>query len=490
MKRLAKVTIVLMVFCLFLSSSAAFALEFLYEEDGKMFYMGETGKIIGSAKMGLIVPNPPDYKWWYGCSPTSAGMLMGYYDIGGDYPNLVAGGVAELTTYPGPGPYIANAAIASSGHIADFWVAYGNFGDDPAPGGPHGQDCLADFMGTSQDNCSNSDGSTNFWWYLDGSPMRPQDIIDEGIDPNTSGMYGIKEYVEWCGYTYGDLYNQLINPYAAIGFTYAQFQAEIDSCRPQLLHIEGHTMFATGYDAAPWPQTVYVHDTWNPAPHTMQWGGIYPAVGPPAPTDHFMMTILVLAKNPTVVQLASFYAVGRDGYVRVEWTTATELNNVGFNIHRSRSEDGARTRLNEELIAARGDELKGATYSFRDSDVVGGGPYYYWCEDVDLDGKTNMSHAVKVERLGSPRAFRLAQSVPDPLNPVRAIEYDLAEDCHVRLEVFNALGQRVATLVDEYQTAGSKVAQWNVGSEVSSGAYFCKLQAGDFVEANKVVVLK
>ena len=486
MIRLMKVNIILMVFCFLITSSAAFALEFLYEEDGTAFYVGDSGRIICSAKMGAVVPNAPDYKWWYGCSPTSAGMLMGYYDINGTYPNLIGGGVAELTTYPGPGPYIANAAIASSGHIADYWVAYGNFGNDPVPGGSHAFDCLADFMGTSQDNCGNADGFTTFWWYLNGNPMRPQDIINEGINPDQSGMYGIHEYILWCGENYADLYNQLINPPVVGGYTFAQFMAEIDSCRPQILHIEDHTMFAYGYDFNPWPQTVYIHDTWTAGPHSMQWGGVYPV---PGGTTHYMMTIVIFDESPTVVDLASFSAVNHDGYIEVEWTTATEINNGGFNICRSRSEAGPKTKLNQDLIAARGDELKGATYSFRDYDV-GGGSYYYWCEDVDLDGKTHMSHSVKVDRWGTPRAFRLAQSVPDPMSPTRLIEYDLPQDCYVKLEVFNVLGQRMATLVDEYQTAGNKVAQWNVGSRVASGAYFCKLEAGDFTETNKMVVLK
>ena len=89
-----------------------------------------------------------------------------------------------------------------------------------------------------------------------------------------------------------------------------------------------------------------------------------------------------------------------------------------------------------------------------------------------------------------PASFALYQNVPNPLNPTTEIKYDLAENCRVKLEIYDVLGRKVATLVDEYQTAGSRVAHWEVGSEVSSGAYFCKLQAGDFVEANKMVVLK
>jgi hypothetical protein len=56
--------------------------------------------------------------------------------------------------------------------------------------------------------------------------------------------------------------------------------------------------------------------------------------------------------------------------------------------------------------------------------------------------------------------------------------------------VFNTLGQRVATLVDEHQTAGSKAVHWDAGLTVSSGTYFYRLQAGSYVEAKKMVILK
>lgn len=114
------------------------------------------------------VPDPGDYDWWYGCSPTSAGMIMGHYDVRGYndqfYNNLVPGGQAENNTY-GAGPYLANDAIASSGHISDFYGGgYEAFGDDVAEPW-HSFNCLADFMGTSQDSCGNSNGSTTLYYF-------------------------------------------------------------------------------------------------------------------------------------------------------------------------------------------------------------------------------------------------------------------------------------------------------------------------------------
>ena len=277
----------------FMFASSALALELLYEKPGGMvaYFKAANGHILVRAKQGGNLPNVPDYEWWYGCSPTSAGMLMGFYDRrpynGKAYSNLVPNGAAESTTYGNPGAAV-NDIIASPGHVAAFYVDYGQSGNDPDPSShPAGSfDCLADFMGTNQDSASNADGYTTFWFYEDGSPMTPADI--EGLsDPNidfitTDGMYGIKEYLEYRGYSYSALKTQKkygfdsSNPTA--GFTYADFKAEIDAGRPVIVNIEGHTMLGWGYSDSPTPQTIFIRDTWDEGEHTMTWDGIYPAV--------------------------------------------------------------------------------------------------------------------------------------------------------------------------------------------------------------------
>jgi hypothetical protein len=82
----------------------------------------------------------------------------------------------------------------------------------------------------------------------------------------------------------------------------------------------------------------------------------------------------------------------------------------------------------------------------------------------------------------------LAQNYPNPFSPVTPISYNLPENCHVKLEVFNVLGQKVATLVDERQAAGSKVVTWDDCSRLPDGTYFCRLQAGSYA-ASKMMML-
>jgi len=276
--------------------------------------------------------NAPDYDWWYGCSPTSAGMMMGYYDINGYgglyYDNLVPGGVAELSSYDTGGSPLANNAIASTGHVYDFYsnapppgypASYGISGDDLPQS--HDFDCLADFMGTSQDGVGpswdpfdNPNGSTAFWYWTDGSPMTWSDIASSTDVMRSSGMYGIYEYVDYCGYGTANLYNQYIDTLGrTYGFTFQDYIAEIEAGRVVMLHVEGHSMFGYGYDDL--TNTVYLHDTWSPGgQHSMTWGGTYSGL------THYGVTVFEPTggnpiPEPATIVLMGFGILGLVGVV-------------------------------------------------------------------------------------------------------------------------------------------------------------------------------
>lgn len=261
----------------------------------------------------VILSDVPDYEWWYGCSPTAAGMLIGYYDIHGyqglRYDNLVPGGEAELSTFPsteGEWEYNAQYAIASPEHVNDFYIkGNGESGDDALP--PyHEFNCLADFMGTSQDSAGNPNGATTFYFSQDGSPLYVADIYRLDLQ-NSSGLYGIWEYIDYRGYGTHDpandytMFNQYVDTYVSGGFSFADFVSEIDSGRPVIIHLDGHSMLGYGYDTE--EKLIYVHDTWDPGPHTMRWGGTYGGMelmgvtcvhltgGSPVPIPHSIMLL-------------------------------------------------------------------------------------------------------------------------------------------------------------------------------------------------------
>jgi aminopeptidase N len=90
---------------------------------------------------------------------------------------------------------------------------------------------------------------------------------------------------------------------------------------------------------------------------------------------------------------------------------------------------------------------------------------------------------------GLPEEFRLLQNYPNPFNAATTINYELPRASHVCLEVYNLLGQRMKTLVDRREEAGYHSVNWS-GSEVSSGIYFVRLQAGDRSLSRKMLLVK
>jgi len=265
---------------------------------------------------GGTLSNTADYSWWYGCSPTSAGMIMGYYDRGGyaglGYPNLVAGGVAEASTYPsttGTWDYLAQYAIASPQHVADFYAGgYGAVGDDAA--GPfHSFNSLADFMATSQDSAGNGNGWTTWYYLTDGSPLTYAQGVVLGLQ-GFDGMVGVGDYIGYSGYGLTMMYTQPIdNQGLQFGFTFDDYKNEIDAGRGVLIHVEGHTMAGIGYDG----DNIVLYDTWTPGPHTMAWGGDYDDLA------QWGVTVFELAGGEPIVPAPGAIVLGGIGVSLIGW---------------------------------------------------------------------------------------------------------------------------------------------------------------------------
>jgi len=103
-----------------------------------------------------------------------------------------------------------------------------------------------------------------------------------------------------------------------------------------------------------------------------------------------IVTLLLLAGALTAARLA--WQEWRRAVVIVEWSTASELDTVGFNLYRSESEAGPYTLVNEALIPAAGDALAGSTYRYEDRNVRAGRTYYYELEDVSASGAGGTRH--------------------------------------------------------------------------------------------------
>lgn len=194
------------------------------------------------------------------------------------------------------------------------------------------------------------------------------------------------------------------------------------------------------------------------------------------------------------VQLASFTArvINQEGHVRLDWRTASETSNFGFYVQKSQSATSGWQTISE-LIPGHGTTLEPHNYSWTDFSGTGTG-WYYRLKQVDMDGTEHFTEpiqpsgvtGVKDKRL--PREFALKQNYPNPFNPSTQIEYAVPKQSNVRLEVFNLLGQKVATLVDGLKDAGFHSVEFNANG-LSSGLYFYRLTADGNVNFLRKMVL-
>jgi photosystem II stability/assembly factor-like uncharacterized protein len=182
------------------------------------------------------------------------------------------------------------------------------------------------------------------------------------------------------------------------------------------------------------------------------------------------------------VELLSFTAQAIGNEVVLNWTTASETNNKGFEIQK-RSDD-----LWEELtfINGNGTITSPVNYSFTDK-LTTGKSVYYRLKQVDFDGTFHYSNEVEVSQ--GVTSFELMQNYPNPFNPSTLINYKIPESGHVSLKVYDITGMEVATLVNKIQTQGVYTINFDA-STLSNGIYFYKLEAGRYSAVKKLSFIK
>ncbi|MCS7212140.1 MAG: choice-of-anchor Q domain-containing protein [Chloroherpetonaceae bacterium] len=173
------------------------------------------------------------------------------------------------------------------------------------------------------------------------------------------------------------------------------------------------------------------------------------------------------------VELTSFEAKALAHGVELRWTTASEQNNAGFEVQRRRirGEVGSEAWQVLGFVRGYGTTSEAKSYSFLDR--TASGRVEYRLKQIDFDGTFEYSPVIEVEA-SVPRTFELLQNYPNPFNPTTVISYELPVATEVRLEVFDMLGRRVATLVNARQEAGRYQVSFNA-SELTSGLYLYRL---------------
>ena len=176
----------------------------------------------------------------------------------------------------------------------------------------------------------------------------------------------------------------------------------------------------------------------NFATYTSGWGSqwgtnvVYKYVGPPLP-----------------VELTSFTASTNGAEVILNWSTATELNNYGFEIQRKVLGGDFATVA---FVKGQGTTTQQNQYSFADKNLDEG-KYFYRLKQMDYGGQFSYSQIVEVD-VRTLDNYTLEQNYPNPFNPTTTIGYVLQEKSNAKLTLLNSLGEEIAVLVNEEQDKG------------------------------------
>jgi choice-of-anchor B domain-containing protein len=233
--------------------------------------------------------------------------------------------------------------------------------------------------------------------------------------------------------------------------------------------------FAGQYDTDPTPSTGSYKGAW----------GCYPYLPSGNVLVSDMQTGLYIFDfdDGTPVELTSFTAVANKNSVKLNWSTATESNNFGFEVERKSDNEF----VTIGFVSGSGTTTETHNYSFTDIGLDDG-IYYYRLKQIDLDGKFSYSDVVITE-VFYPNSLILQQNYPNPFNPSTSIKFSIPADGYVKLEIFNLLGEKIAPLVNEFKIAGQYEVDFDAQG-LPSGIYLAKLSSGRNTQIIKMILTK
>ena len=196
------------------------------------------------------------------------------------------------------------------------------------------------------------------------------------------------------------------------------------------------------------------------------------------------------------VELINFEGELTNNSVKLSWTTATEVNNYGFEVQKSEVGTQNSEWIKIGFIQGSGTTNSPKEYSFTDSNLPEANKVSYRLKQIDNDGTFTHSKVITIDLTTITTVddavnyeFALEQNYPNPFNPTTSIKYQVASIENVTLAVYNILGRQVAILVNEQKSPGKYEVQFD-GSNLSSGMYFYKLTSGEFTQTRKLMLLK
>lgn len=226
----------------------------------------------------------------------------------------------------------------------------------------------------------------------------------------------------------------------------------------------------------------------------MEWGKRYfyvaTSIDKAGKESHFSNMIDTLLSTNTPVELFSFVSSVQNDDVILDWYTASEINNYGFELQRcEKMADDFKTI---GFVPSQGSITSPRHYRYIDKHVAEG-QHYYRLKQIDCDGTFEFSDTLEVN-VGVSRQFSLYQNHPNPFNSATTISFHLPEAGKVELIVYNISGQEVIRLVDGFLSSGSHKADWDgknsEGQAVGSGIYYYKLNTPTDSQLRRMVLLR
>jgi hypothetical protein len=193
-----------------------------------------------------------------------------------------------------------------------------------------------------------------------------------------------------------------------------------------------------------------------------------------APNQREIHPLLTMTLIALPVELTSFTYTTANNSIKLEWETATEVNNNHFEIER-RDVIPYWVKIGE--VKGAGTSTTPNKYFFLDKLLPSNGKYYYRLKQVDNDGQPKYSNEIEVDVNFIPSVYSLENNFPNPFNPSTVIRYNLPFDSNVKLTVYNSLGQVVVNeLSAGFKKAGTYDINFNAYT-LNSGIYFYTIRA-------------
>jgi hypothetical protein len=190
--------------------------------------------------------------------------------------------------------------------------------------------------------------------------------------------------------------------------------------------------------------------------------------------------------NPLPVELVNFTAKAKNRSVTLKWETKTEIDNAGFEVQRL-DREGDWKKIS--FIEGHGTSNSTKYYSFEDTKLAAG-KHSYRLKQIDNDGTTAYSEVLEVT-VDIPKEFALSQNYPNPFNPLTKVDYQLAADSRVTIELYGITGERVAVLVNQEQEAGYYTMMIDSHTHrMASGIYIYRMIATDVLGKNFIATKK